>query len=231
MDFALSFLNHSLTSRGEESCKIFDDNGWCNCHAFFDVRIGVSEGKVIVFKDVNDNYNAAGNTMNIASRIMGLGDRNHILFTAVAYRNIIDMTEDTNLEQRFVKHGNISVKHDLSIDVCQYIGHGENDLNKEIPIQIQIIQKQERVIKSNPFFAGDMKKSSKSPAEMLKALESMEIFAELPIRDAILSMFSSDGSIPDKERTRAIVEAMMSAYNLIKKGGTQENIIEGRKES
>src|SRR5271166_4118429 len=76
LDFALAFLEHLLTSRGEESCHTFNDNGWCNCHAFFDVRIGVSEGKVIVFKDVNENYNVAGNTINIASRIMGLSDRN-----------------------------------------------------------------------------------------------------------------------------------------------------------
>ena len=161
----MSFLSHSLTSRGEESCQIFNDNGWCNCHAFFDVRIGISEGKAIVFKDVNDNYNVAGNTINISSRIMGLEDRNQILFTADAYRSIIDMTEDTNLEEKFVKHGNIGVKHDLSIDVCQYIDSGENYLNREIPIQVKISHKEESIRTSIPVFAGSKKVS---PTETLE---------------------------------------------------------------
>lgn len=71
LDFALSFLSNSVALRGDVTCDIFSKVGWCNCHTFFDVRIGVSDGKAIVFKDINGNYNLAGNTINIASRVMG----------------------------------------------------------------------------------------------------------------------------------------------------------------
>src|SRR5690349_3378252 len=57
LDFALSFLNCSVASRGDVVCEVFKKDGWCNCHDFFDVRIGVADGKAIVFKDINGNYN------------------------------------------------------------------------------------------------------------------------------------------------------------------------------
>ena len=78
-------MNAAVSSRGSADCQIFTDNGWCNCHEFFDVRIGIADGKAIVFKDINDNYNVAGNPINIASRVMGLGDRQQIILTDEAY--------------------------------------------------------------------------------------------------------------------------------------------------
>jgi class 3 adenylate cyclase len=76
---------------------LFSEHGWCNCHDFFDVRIGTSDGKAIIFKDINGNYNVAGNPVNVASRVMGFGDRQKVLLTDEAYKNMIDMTEDTDL--------------------------------------------------------------------------------------------------------------------------------------
>jgi hypothetical protein len=132
--------------------KIFSENGWCNCHDFFDIRIGVADGKAIVFKDINGNYNVAGNPVNVASRVMGLADRQQILITEEAYKNLIDMTEDTTLESRFISHGIMEVKHDIKLGVCQYVGSGENFLNSEIPFLVSVQTGMNAVKQQHPMF-------------------------------------------------------------------------------
>ena len=144
LDFALAFLSQTVASRDSDLCEAFEHNGWCNCHSYFNVRIGLSDGKVIVFRDINGNYNIAGNTINIASRVMNMGDPQQIMLTGDCYRNLIDMTEDTSLEKRFAQHGNISVKHNIDIEICQYIGHGENYISRITPMQVQIALKKNR---------------------------------------------------------------------------------------
>jgi class 3 adenylate cyclase len=172
LDFALRFLSASLESRNEVNCQIFASNGWCNCHDFFDVRIGIAEGKSIIFNDVNGHYNVAGGTVNFASRVMGLADRQQILFTNDAYSKLIDMTEDTSLESKFVVHGPVSVKHDLKIDICQYIGGGENFLNADTPMRIQIEKRKEKLMEKHPML--------QEPRDELKKLEIMELMGEMP---------------------------------------------------
>jgi class 3 adenylate cyclase len=215
LDFALEFLNHSLSYRKDIICDAFSANGWCNCHSFFDVRIGISDGKVIVYKDINGSYNIAGGTINIASRVMGLADRQQIIFTLDAYNNIIDMTEDTTLEDSFIKHGNVNVKHDISVSVCQYIGKGENYLNKDVPVQIDISQRENILKKSSPLFADN---NPKSPAEQLKRLEVLEILKDMPIPDGFKDMMTTSGGLPDKESAKAIVDAFKVIDQLMKSG-------------
>lgn len=133
LDFACEFLSETLAARGEHQCQEFTDKGWCNCHDFFDVRIGISDGGSIIYKDINGNFNVAGNAINIASRVMGLAERQSILLDSQAFKNITDMTEDVSLDKKFVSLGSVAVKHGLSIDVFQYVGSGENYLNIEKP--------------------------------------------------------------------------------------------------
>lgn len=204
LDFSISFLNNSASSRKDESCSIFNEHRWCNCHSFFDVRIGVSDGKTIVYKDINDNYNVAGNAINIASRVMGIADGQQIIFTNDAFRNIIDMTEDTQLESKFVSHGKVIVKHDLSVDVCQYIGNGENFLNTSIPDLVTIALKQKSIGENNPIFSAS---EPKSPSEMIKHLEVMDVLKDLPLPDAFRAMVSTENRIKDKETAKLLVDA------------------------
>lgn len=126
LNFAVHLLSFVAANRQDVECHIFSENGWCNCHNFFDVRIGISDGKAIVFKDINNNYNVAGNPVNMASRVMGLGDRQQILLTEEAYQNLIDMTEDTTLESKFMSHGTMSVKHDIYMEYINILERGKN---------------------------------------------------------------------------------------------------------
>jgi hypothetical protein len=174
LHFATSFLDFVVSKRQNVECPIFSEHGWCNCHHFFDVRIGISDGKGIVFKDINSNYNVAGNPVNFASRVMGLGDRQQILLTEEAYKNMIDMTEDTDLEGKFVAHGLMEVKHDIKLGIYQYVGPGENFLNVASPLLVNI-QKQVKALKDNPIFKNVVMPSNQS--EYLQQAEKMsEIF-------------------------------------------------------
>jgi len=213
LDFALEFLNYSLSSRKDINCEIFSENGWCNCHDFFDVRIGVSDGKVIVFKDINGSYNVAGGIVNLASRVMGLADGQQIIFTKDAYRNIIDMTEDTRLEGRFASYDNVRVKHDVVVDICQYTGQGENYINASVPMRINISQK-ENDLRSSPMFSDN---HPKSPADYLKRLEIMDILKDMPLPEGLSKMSSGLGTMT-KEHATAVVEAFKVIDQLMKTG-------------
>jgi len=103
-----------------DDCEYFKEKSWCNCHDNFNLRIGLSEGKGIIYKDLNGNYNVAGNVINMASRVMNLGDNNSIILTEEAYTNVIDMTEDTILEKNFKLYKGIEIKHGLKLNIYQY---------------------------------------------------------------------------------------------------------------
>jgi hypothetical protein len=148
----------------------FWNTAGCNCHDFFDVRIGISDGKGIIFNDINNNYNIAGNPINLASRVMGMGDRQQILLTEEAYRNMIDMTENTDLESKFVAHGAVDVKHNITLGIHQYIGQDDKFLNAALPLQINI-QKQMKTLKEHPVFSKIM--MPRDQDEILQQTERM----------------------------------------------------------
>lgn len=143
--FAKRLLEAAWNRRQGTQCEIFDREGWCNCHPYFNLRVGISEGKGIVFTDVNENYNCAGGVMNLASRAMGLGDRNQIIFTEAGYRQIIDMITDPTFIKNFVEFKDVSIKHGEKINVYQYVGTGEPFLNSAPPEDLIL---RDRLLKS-----------------------------------------------------------------------------------
>jgi hypoxanthine phosphoribosyltransferase len=120
LDFAIMLLEEVHKHNIENDCKFFKENGWCNCHDNFNLRIGLSEGKGIIYKDLNGNYNVAGNVINMASRVMSLGDNNSIILTEEAYKYVTDMTEDTILEKNFKLYKDIEIKHGVKLNIYQY---------------------------------------------------------------------------------------------------------------
>ncbi len=136
-DVHLHFSKELLKSVHEhntnEGCEKFVEQGWCNCHSGFYLSVGISEGKGILYRDVNGGYNVAGNAINMAARVMGLADKSQIIFTEDAYRQIIDMVDDPHLDERFKEYENVNIKHNLKISVCQYVESGLDYLNTEAP--------------------------------------------------------------------------------------------------
>ena len=64
--------------------------------------------------------------MNIASRVMDIGDNNHIVLSEPAYESIRDMSEDVDIDEYFKKIPGVRIKHGSKIDVYQYIKEDVN---------------------------------------------------------------------------------------------------------
>lgn len=136
--FARNLLELIHTRNASQPCAKFDEQGWCNCHESFNLAIGVSEGKAIVFEDINGRYNIAGSTVNIAARVMGLADSNQILFSEDAYKQIIDMVDDPYLVDHFVEFRDATVKHETKLNVFQYVDSGADYINSNPPQELAL---------------------------------------------------------------------------------------------
>jgi hypothetical protein len=216
LHFAITFLDAS--DRNNDECQLFAEHGWCNCHDFFDVRIGISDGRAIIFKDINGNYNVAGNPVNVAARVMGFGDRKQVLLTDEAYKNVIDMTLDTDLESKFKAHGKIRVKHNVVIPIYQYVGAGDNFINTETPIQVEL-QNHINSIQQNPIFQNITAEPS-DPNQMLLILEQMTQTMSLMGNDATADLSKFLGLMTSAEgmnRFREYIEASGKLTDLQKK--------------
>jgi hypothetical protein len=141
LEYAKSLLSEVNKANQQNLCDKFDSQGWCNCHPNFNLRIGISEGKGIVYRDINGNFNVAGGVINLASRVMGLADRNQIIFTDEAYKQIVDMVDDPLLSDKFVSFSQVRIKHDLEISVFQYIDPEAAYLNSQPPENIVLMSK------------------------------------------------------------------------------------------
>lgn len=135
LDFSKAFIDLTGSATNADECSKFSENNWCNCHPYYSVRVGVNEGKVILFVDMNGQVNVAGTTINDAARVMGFAGANQILLSSVAYSSLIDMTTDITLEEQFRDLGDIIVKHDKSIRMYQYLGNGDQHINANVPDQ------------------------------------------------------------------------------------------------
>jgi class 3 adenylate cyclase len=95
----------------------------------FNVRIGIADDKGIIYKDINGNYNLAGRSINMASRVMDIADENQIMLTHLAYNNLIE--NEKQFEGKFTPHGKIKIKNVPEPEtVWQYFDEENPYLNK-----------------------------------------------------------------------------------------------------
>ncbi len=138
LSFAQSVLENAYNLRAKEECEKFEAEGWCNCHPYFNLRVGISEGKGIVFRDTNDQYNVAGGIVNMAARVMGIADRNQIMFTEEAYNQIVDMVDDPHFIDLFRQFTEIELKHNVTVNVYQFVDKAFPSLNTEPPEDLML---------------------------------------------------------------------------------------------
>lgn len=108
-------------------CDKFQQQSWCDCHGGFYLRCGISQGAVILYKDLNGNFNVAGDTVNMASRVMDLANAGQIFLTQMAHKLIVDFIP--GMEQQFREYRQAQIKHNERIDVYQYIDASQAGLN------------------------------------------------------------------------------------------------------
>jgi hypothetical protein len=176
---ARELLKAIYEMRSKAACAVFSEQGWCNCHAHFNVRIGISEGKGIIYEDVNENYNVAGNAINMASRVMGFGDRNQIVFTEEAYRQIIDMTTDSAFLNQFVRFDEVPIKHGLKISAYQYISDNEAFLNSNPPTKLLMMKKIQENMDRMKSLGFPLAFGERDPTSTLAAVDSLDTMTKL----------------------------------------------------
>lgn len=140
LEFAKEILKKIHANNKTNNCEKFKNNGWCNCHNSFNLTLGISEGKGIIYKDINNNYNVAGNVINMAARVMRESEKNQILLSEEAYTQIIDLVDDPHLDEKFVLFSDVKIKHGLKVNLYQYCDESEY-INSESPEDLIKAQK------------------------------------------------------------------------------------------
>jgi|GEM_PF-3586016 len=120
ISFACELLRLIDDSNKKLDCPAFRERDWCDCHSVFRLRCGISEGRLILYNDLNDNFNIAGNTVNMTARVMDLAGPSQIFLTQEAHNQIKDSTSPKD-DPQFRKYSQIPIKHGLPIDVYQFI--------------------------------------------------------------------------------------------------------------
>ncbi len=131
--FARNLLRRIDTLNTSNDCEVFARDGWCNCHSSQMIRVGIAEGKTVIYRDLNGNYNAAGTAINIAARVMGLAEGGQVMLSSGAYEHLVDMADDPRLNEHFTDRGEVPVKHGLMLQVYQYTDERLQYLNRSMP--------------------------------------------------------------------------------------------------
>ncbi len=181
--FATQLLEQISKMNAETPCDKFGEQGWCNCHANFGVRIGISQDNGIIYRDINENYNVAGNVINMAARVMGLAEKNQIIFTQEAFKQIIDMVDEPDLVDHFREFPKVRLKHGIEQDVHQYIGRGEEWISSEAPEQLGLMLRADKAMETFTAITGMPRPSpdegNKGLSKMVGLMEAMgSLFTE-----------------------------------------------------
>ena len=105
-------------------------------HPRIQVRMGIHSGPVDRVKDVNDRINIAGVGINIAQRVMDLGDGGHILLT---HRIAADLSEDPYWHQHLHDLGEVELKHGAKVGIANL--YTDEVGNPHLPEKVKALRK------------------------------------------------------------------------------------------
>ena len=121
-------------------CNVFVSEKSYERNSFLKVRIGISEGDAIIYKDINGHYNIAGKPINMAARVMGHAPPSQIVLTKEAYEKYIEFGEDNCLK----KLDTVIVKHGIELEIYQYISFAK--LEKTPSVFLNKIDKEKKIV-------------------------------------------------------------------------------------
>lgn len=125
---------------GDGACLIFSDNvkllDLCSSIQRFiqsdlsalKLRMGVHFGEVNIIEFENGTMNAIGHNINVAARVMDIGDENHILLSHIFYGAFIEKSDYVNSVHPL---GEYEIKHGDKLPIYNY--YQENVGNPEAP--------------------------------------------------------------------------------------------------
>lgn len=106
----------------------------------YQIRAALSEGPAFRYTDLNGQVNYAGATLNLAYRVMNLGDGGHILVCDPLHRLLrrggTGADPGVSVPGKFLEYRNIFIKHDVRITVHQFSGDTPANLNRQVPRNI-----------------------------------------------------------------------------------------------
>jgi hypothetical protein len=138
MDFSIRLLRRIQEYNSEHSCEKFLRDHWCDCHRSYHVRIGLADGKCILYRDINNLVNAAGNAINTATRVMNKAHASQILITKRCRERLIDQPTSIEMEGHLVYVGEGRFKHGQIIDVWQYVDPTVTYLNSSVVTNLAV---------------------------------------------------------------------------------------------
>lgn len=100
----------------------------------FQVRIGINQNDDNVTIDINENRNVVGAGVNYAQRIMSFADGNQILVS----RSVYDSLTHREKYMRSFRPYKARVKHNVPLELFQYVGPGIAALNREVPSEFAV---------------------------------------------------------------------------------------------
>jgi hypothetical protein len=145
--FARILLRHTDKNNRDSFCEKFVTQGWCNCHQNYNLAIGVSEGKAIIYTDINGGVNVAGAVVNMAARAMNQADRNQIMLTHEAYNQLIEMDDDPTLADSFQQY-EAEIKHGLKMQIYQYCDPRDTHVNSSPPRDLALARRSEQLVQA-----------------------------------------------------------------------------------
>jgi len=135
--FAKTFIERLHAKYKSKRCEIFDAQRYCNCCPdLFFVRVGLDDGPAQVFRDINGQYNVIGTVVDMAFRIMNLGDGSQIMMSENTFKHIVDLEASPDLETHSRAYRGVRVKHEVELDVYQYCGAVDGLCDDE-PVQLR----------------------------------------------------------------------------------------------
>lgn len=122
LDFATK-LQHSIFIKNQKNhCEVFNKLGYCKCHPLnYSVRIGVDEGDSILYKDINKQFNLAGDVINMSSRLLSKIKGRQIGFSERAYKELFQFDQTCKCDFKLVK--NRLIKHNIKLNFYLFIKH------------------------------------------------------------------------------------------------------------